>query len=270
MQARAPLHPVAAGLLVSLVFLSSPPRARAVRPFLTDDARTVGGGNAQLETWAVVDAHGGEHWVTASVGPLGPLELASGLVWGGTYEGAQDLSLVGPLLMGKLLLRPTRSDTPPGLALAVGALGPHVGRSPIERAWSAFGYMALSQSFYEDDLLFHVNLGLTVNAGTGAIVPIGGAGVQGRLVGPFALVAEVFHGDALDATNEGWTVQAGTRLLLSDAVQLDATGAVELHGATVGWFATAGVRLVAEHVYPEPRVADGTEGEGTLVRYDRW
>jgi hypothetical protein len=241
----------------------------AVRPFLTDDARTVGGGNAQLETWAVVDEHGAEHWVTSSVGPLGPLELAGGFVWGGTNE-APDLSFVGPLLTGKLLLRPTQSDAPPGLALAFGALGPHQGISPIERAWSAFGYLALSQSFYGDDLLLHANLGLTLDGANGAVVGIGGVGVQGRVWGPVALVGEVFYGDALDATNTRWTVQAGTRLLLSDAVQLDATGAVELGDGSPGWFATAGVRLVAERLYAEPRMAGEETGHEELVRFEGW
>ncbi|GAB4215727.1 MAG: hypothetical protein OHK0013_41570 [Sandaracinaceae bacterium] len=263
---------VLAGVAVVLVagVAALPATAHAVRPFLTDDARTVGGGNAQFESWAVVDEHGAEHWVTASVGPVGPLELAGGFVWGGAYVGGQDLSLVGPLLTGKLLLRPTRSEAPPGLAVAVGALGPHQGVSPIPRAWSAFAYLAASQSFFQDDLLLHANLGLTLDAADGAVVPIGGAGAQGRVWGPVALVGEVFYGDALDATNTRWTVQVGTRLLFSDAVQLDATGAVELGGSSVAWFATAGVRLVAEHLYEEPRVA-GEEPEGVPpVHFDRW
>lgn len=256
-------------LLVALAATLGPVRARAVRPFLTDDARTVGGGNAQVETWAVVDEEGFEHWVTTSVGPVGPVELATGFVWGASFVGGQDLSLVGPLIAGKLLLRETRSDVPPGIAVACGVLGPHAGLSPIEHGWSGFAYLAFSQSFYEDDLLLHVNLGWALDATTGTVVPNAGAGAQGRIVGPVTIVGEIFYGDALDATNQAWTFQLGTRLLLDDAIQLDATGALVLTHGEASWFATAGVRLVAERLYPEPVVAEPPDAwNGRSIRYD--
>ena len=248
-------------LMSSLVAFSIvPARALAVRPFLTDDARTVGGGNAQLETWAVVDEHGAEHWVTASVGPIGPLEIAGGFVWGGSFEPDQHLEIVGPLISGKLLLRTMRAGEGPGIAIAAGALGPHEGLSPIEHAWSGFAYVALSQSFYEDDLLLHANVGFAVDEGTGTVVWLAGAGVQGRIIGPVAVVAEVFRGDSLDATNDDVTLQAGTRLLLDDAIQVDATGACVVGNDPPSWFATAGVRLVWEHIYTEPHLAGDEPG----------
>ncbi len=246
--------------LLALALFAVPAPALAVRPFLTDDARTVGGGNAQFETWAVVDEHGAEHWVTASVGPLGPLEIAGGFVWGGSFTHDQSLEIVGPLIAGKLLLREVRAGEGPGLAVAVGALGPHEGLSPVEHAWSAYAYVALSQSLYDDDLLLHANAGFSVDEGTGTVVWLAGAGAQGRVWGPVALVGEVFRGDALDATNDDITIQAGTRLLLDDALQIDATGACVVGDEPPAWFATAGVRLVWEHIYADPRVAGDDDG----------
>jgi hypothetical protein len=246
-------HPSARwALLLAAITAASlaPSRAHAVRPFITDDARVVGDGYLQVETWALVEQHGIEHWVTSSMG-FGPMEIAAGFVWGGLFEGEEaGVSLQGPLVQMKLLMRPTMTDQLFGIAVACGALDPHsVGAFQAEH-WSGYVYLAATQSFYGDDLLIHANVGLAVIGGEEPLqAPLVGVGAQARVLGPLALVAEVVLGDALDAESDGGTAQGGVRLLLSDEVQVDSTVGVGLWGDAPEWWATAGIRWVAPRMW---------------------
>jgi hypothetical protein len=237
--------------ILATAFFAFPGRAHAVRPFITDDARVVGGGYLQLETWVLFDADHGEHWVTFGFGPLGPLELTAGFVWGVAFAGErQGAGIQGPLLQLKSLLHPTRADHFPGIALTVGTLAPTGAGTFGAVAWTSYAYLALSQSFFADDLLIHVNIGLSVqNRGPTHPQFISGLGFQARLLGPFALVAEIVVGDVLDPEVEGGSVQAGYRLLLSDDLQLDGTFGADLWGEGRGWWVTAGIRVVAPRFY---------------------
>ena len=65
-----------------------------VRPFITDDARVVGAGLAQVESWVRSDHESHQLWVLGAVGPTSWLELTLGGVVGaerhmGTEKGAQ-------------------------------------------------------------------------------------------------------------------------------------------------------------------------------------
>jgi hypothetical protein len=234
-------------------------RVYAVRPFITDDARVVGGGYLQLETWALLDAHSVEHWVTFGFGPVGPLELTAGFVWGGVFaEEAAGAGVQGPLLQLKSLIRPTRADEFPGVAITVGTLVPSGAGVFAAEAYTSYTYLALSQSFFADDLLIHLNLGMSVRSrGPSGAQPLAGLGFQARLFGPFALVCEIVVGDALDPDAEGGAVQAGYRLLLSDDVQLDGTVGAAVWGQAREWWTTAGIRIVAPRFYdPEPAIDD--------------
>jgi hypothetical protein len=66
----------------------APRPARAIRPFVTDDARVVGGKLLQLETWVLVDRLVLEHNALVAVGPTDWLELTAGLLHSGIHSGA--------------------------------------------------------------------------------------------------------------------------------------------------------------------------------------
>jgi hypothetical protein len=98
---RIPL--LAALALLTLVF--DVERARAVRPFVTDDARTVGEGRAQLETWLLLDSLVLEHNVFAAIGPVEWLELSIGATHGGVHSGDESgYSFTGPIVQAKALV----------------------------------------------------------------------------------------------------------------------------------------------------------------------
>ena len=64
-----------------------PEASRAGRPFATDDAGVVGNHAAQVETWLRADEIARQHSIVAAFGPLLPLELAVGGVYGLASNG---------------------------------------------------------------------------------------------------------------------------------------------------------------------------------------
>lgn len=65
----------------------------------------------------------------------------------------------------KALLRKTKSNNGPGVSFSVGVI-PAVGSGSLSpEGVTRFGYAILTQSFFNDDLLFHVNLGTASRIG---------------------------------------------------------------------------------------------------------
>ncbi len=158
------------------VLLSSGP-ARAIRPFITDDARVVGEKLGQLETWLLVDRLVIEHNALLAIGPTDWLELTAGLIHGGVHTGDdRGYSITGPVLQGKFLIVPARNNSWPGFALAAGVLAP-AGYGPFDPpGWSGFGYGALTESLWDEWLLLHANLGFAVGDDGDSVSSVGTIG----------------------------------------------------------------------------------------------
>ena len=73
---------VAAVLATSVVTSN----ARAVRPFITDDARVVGDKLGQVESWLRYDKGSLQHWIVPAIGPTKWAELSIGAVHGWSAE----------------------------------------------------------------------------------------------------------------------------------------------------------------------------------------
>jgi hypothetical protein len=97
-----------------------------VRPFITDDARVVGGRLAQLESWCRIDEASGQKWFMLAYGPSDHLELAAGGVLGYEVpeEGRYSFSYALPLLQAKYLFREYAPNRPPGVGVVVGTFLP--------------------------------------------------------------------------------------------------------------------------------------------------
>lgn len=242
----------AAPLLTAL--LVAPSSAYAVRPFITDDARVVGARSLQLETWIRADAESFQHWVLVGFGPVGPLELTVGGVHGAVYGGHAErgYAAAGPLLQAKVLFREPTPNAWPGVAMSAGIQPPlhHGGFGAV--GWDGFGYVAVTESLgHEDRVLLHVNLGFyaTTAAVQAPWVFTWGVGAQVRVWGPINAVAEVFSGDPY-AGGSGAATQVGTRIVLNNNVQLDATAGVGLWGdPTLPFWGTAGLRLASNRLW---------------------
>lgn len=232
-----------------LVLVAEARPAWAVRPFITDDARVVGGHAAQLETWTRLDATSIEHWMLVGFGPVGPLELTAGGVHGASYENeSPHYGAAGPLLQAKLLLWGPRPNGLPGVAMAGGMVLPVGLGAFAPGGWDLFEYVAVTQSLLDRDrLLIHLNVGVfgSTDPSRAGVVPTWGAGAQLRTIGELHGVAEVFSGDPYVGSN-GVAVQGGFRYIVSHAVQVDGTIGSGVSGQpALPMWGTVGLRLAS-------------------------
>jgi len=227
-----------------------PSRAFAIRPFVTDDARVVGKGRAQIETWLEVDRDSAQHLAIFAVGPIEPLELSFGGSYGVNYQhGPSRAAAAGPILQAKYLLRPTEVNRLPGIAIAAGVVPP-VGTGGFQSLdWDPFGYLAVTESLFgEDRVLVHANLGIVSPKQelSGRLTQaFWGVGTQIQLHGALNGIAEIYHGDPYSGEN-AIGGQFGFRYILSESIQFDsAFGGGIAHGTTVPFGCSFGIRMVS-------------------------
>src|SRR5688572_8532703 len=107
---------------VLLAFLLTATSAHAIRPFITDDARTVGAHRLQLETWFYAFKGAVQQWLLPAFGPNDYIELTLGMVHGLSYGEGVGYNVAGPLAQMKLLLHHAEMNRWPGVALAGGVV----------------------------------------------------------------------------------------------------------------------------------------------------
>ena len=239
----------------TLGLLASRP-AHAIRPFITDDAHTVGKGHVQIETYWRRDRGSFQHWMLPAVGPTPWLELTLGGVHGvnGFRQHPNEplYALAGPLVQGKFLVLPSAPNQPPSLAIVAGGTTP-LGRGGFESpGFSGFTYLAATQAFFkEDDFLIHANVGVSAVAAEG-LTPAKmtwGVGTQIETVFDWHLIGEVFSGDPY-VQGGGGSYQLGFRQIYNDHLQLDFTFGGGLWGdvLTPPWV-SSGVRIVSHELW---------------------
>jgi hypothetical protein len=240
--------------LVAALLLLASRRADAIRPFITDDARVVGRGLIQLETWVFVDRTGVQHWIFPAFGPTDFLELTVGVVHGvGLELEPTRYALAAPLFQAKVLARPHVPNSWPGLAFAGGAFAPFgLGQFRLTN-WAGFGYLSLTESlFSQERLLIHANLGFAlVQEGAAGLrgAVTGGVGTQVRVVRGLHFVGEVVYGDPYRAGG-GAAFQTGFRYILNDYIQIDTTVGYGLSGEErAPLWGSAGLRLVSSPLW---------------------
>ena len=243
-------------VLAALAIGIAPSSAHAIRPFITDDARVVGKGHVQLETYWRRDRKSLQHWMLPAIGPNDWLELSLGGVHGvsnlGPRAGRPQYALAGPLLQSKFLLRETEANQLPGVAVVVGGVTP-AGRGGFEApGWSGFSYLAVTQSFIkEDDFLIHANVGVSTIAASGfkPAKLTWGIGTQVETLYDVHLIAEIFSGDPY-VQGGGGAYQAGFRIIFNDHLQLDGTWGGGLWGDSLlpVWF-SSGIRIVSHTLF---------------------
>ncbi len=133
-----------------------------VRPFITDDARVVGGKLAQVEAWFRTDKESGQQWYMLAYGPNDRLELTLGGVFGyeKPEEGGLHFSYAMPLLQAKYLFREYAPGKLPGVGMVAGTFLP-MGKGGFRPpGYGTFGFLTVSQCFGQrEDVLIHGNLG---------------------------------------------------------------------------------------------------------------
>lgn len=227
--------------------------ASAVRPFVTDDARVVGKGHVQLETWWRRDPDGMQHWMFGAVGPNDRMELSLGMVHGVNHEKIHPTySVSGPFAQMKLLVFESRANRWPGVATVFGVITPWGSGGFEPPGWTGYAYVALTESLFDRDrVLVHLNFGW---AGT-SLRPVQfswGAATELRVWGPIHAIGEVYSGDPYISGISGAS-QFGVRFAFNDHLQLDVTGGVGLFADrredVMPPFFGTGVRLVSHELW---------------------
>jgi len=136
----------------------------AVRPFITDDARVVGGGLSQIESWMRFDDETAELWVMAATGLTPEFELSIGGVSGvARHADGHSFTFALPLIQGKYLFRPYGPGDWPGIAIAAGTFLPWGSGDLVPPGFGTFAFATFSQCFGEqEDVLIHLNVGANV------------------------------------------------------------------------------------------------------------
>lgn len=222
--------------------------AHAVRPFVTDDARVVGKGHVQLETWWRRDDAGLQHWAVAAAGPTDRIELSLGFVHGVANEKKPTYSIAGPLFQGKFLVHAAQPNRWPGIAAVFGVIPPW-GMGGFESdSWTLFSYLCITELLFDDErVAIHGNLGFAGTSSTASRFSWGVA-TEIRIIGLLHAMGELYSGDPYIAGVSG-TTQFGFRFVFSDHLQLDATAGLGVFADRkediAPPFVGTGVRLVS-------------------------
>lgn len=230
------------------IFLHSDAREPTVRPFITDDARVVGGRLAQWESWVRFDKHAGQHWNLWAYGAAPWLEVTTGGVWGYDVVGGEHLSAYAlPLVQAKFLLRPYIPNKAPGVGFVVGTILPNGKGTFMPRGYGSFAFLTVTESLGEGDrFLFHANLGFNYQRidRQNEMLNTWGIGTQIKIIGGFHLVGELFSGDPY-IPGTGTAYQFGFRHFFSEWLQIDATAGKGFAGAEpLPLWSSVGVRWV--------------------------
>jgi hypothetical protein len=209
-------------------------RARAVRPFVTDDARIVDEGQVELETWPELAMTRGDLWfgynLVAGVSLTPWIELiAGGGV--GVDEGGR-FTAANPVFQPKLLFVRAQDNGVPGLALVVGVTLPFGRGVMYDDATGVYVVAPVTSRLFDDWLQVHVNFGASI-ARRGELLPdrtrttaraFWGLGADlglGRR--DVRMILEAYAGDPFHALGPKIAMQGGFRWLQSDLLNLDVT-----------------------------------------------
>ena len=236
-------------ILAALTMLAVNP-ARAVRPFITDDASLIGYKRIEIANWMYISDMGSEFWHSANLGLTNWSELTVAGFWGfGKDDDGKKFSYTVPLLQAKFLLRDYEPNSLPGVTFAIGSDLPWGKGAYIADGYGSFGFASATQCFGEDEnVLIHAQAG-------GAFIKdkedkkfkgglVFGLGTQVKIYKGFHGIAEIVNGDPY-IQNAGAQFQMGVRQFVSDKLQVDCAYGSGIGGdSRMSSWITAGIRYV--------------------------
>ena len=198
----------------------------AVRPFITDDAATIGLHKHELATWAFASGDHLEFWHSYATNITERLEVNVCAFWGVPQhddETYKQFSFTAPLIQFKYLFREFEPNKYPGISIAAGSDLPFGRGDFVPCGWGCFGFLALTQCFgEEEDVLIHASFGgnyvrLEGINNTGITW---GIGTQIKVYKGFHSVFEIVSGDPF-VFEAGLACQFGCRYFVSQQLQFD-------------------------------------------------
>ena len=231
--------------LAALAGFSSllPDDAFAARPMITDDARVVDPKACQLESWIKFNRNSTEYWALPACNPLGFFELT----YGGAriHEDSNGSAFTDNILQVKTIVKPLEANGW-GWGIAAGT-DRHLHREAAN-GWpgDSYMYVPLSVSFRDDDVVMHVNGGVTRHRDLDRNIVTWGLGSEIKLRDDLYLIPETF---SLDRGRPFF--QLGLRhWIVKDRVQMDATFGNRLSGDTSDRWFSVGLRLLSPPFIP--------------------
>ena len=224
------------GLAAPLLWAMSPD-SHAARPMVTDDARIVDPGACQLETWRRGNRGSYEYWALPACNFTGNLEVTLGGTDQPEASGGHAADFV---LQGKGLFKPLETNSY-SYGLVVGGMMHNDPGAQQARVGSIYGYVPISNSFDNDRLIVHVNLGALQNRDNDTRAFTWGVGGEFNFTPRVALIAETYAN-----SHSRPFVQGGLRIwIVPNRFQIDTTvGARSGDFGPTRWW-TVGLRLIS-------------------------
>ena len=227
--------------IILIVAVTLPTTAMAARPMVTDDARLTMSGSCQVESWAKVYSGGREFWALPACNPTGNFEMTLGVaVTNHNSEPTTDDYIVQAKTLFKEL---ETNHWSIGLALGTAQHNnqSHIGPNGIG---STYIYVPISQSFLDDKLITHFNLGYIHHKESSKDSITWGMGGEYKLKENLLYILETF-GD--DRTNP--SVQMGLRYsVIPDIFQIDTTIGQQVNIDNSQWL-SVGIRYTPDKLF---------------------
>lgn len=235
--------------LISVILLLILQSTYAGRPLITDDAGVIGANKVQLETWLYSDKRSFQNWVIPTLGIGDSLELSAAGVHGIVLvpEQKNTYSMSGPILQTKVLLKETKLDRVPGLAVSGGAIAPYGKGFFKSPTWEYFYYLAASSYVTKTDkLLIHANIGrqTRLQFDSRSQVLLWGIAAEIKTGEKTFCFMEASNGEVY-AINQGIASHAGIRHDLTPYLQIDGSIGNGITGnPRLPLWVTLGIKLV--------------------------
>lgn len=219
----------------------NPKNADAARPFVTDDARLTNDGSCQLESWSRQYKSSREFWALPACNLNGNFEVTMGV----GYAKPNDLSSsTDYVVQGKTLYREL-STNDWGWGLAIGKIAhPSINPGP-NLMGNTCAYVPISQSFRDDKIVLHTNLGVLRDTATGTVIGTWGVGSELKISERTLGIIEMFG----DNHNKPYW-QLGTRYsIVPNVFQVDATLGKQWNGLTESRWISIGLRFTPSKIW---------------------
>jgi len=242
MPAAADARTLALAALASFSTLL-PEDAFAARPMITDDARVVDPKACQVESWMRFNRGSTEYWALPACNPLGFFELT----YGGAriHDDAAGSAFTDNILQVKTIGKPLETNGW-GWGIAAGT-DRHLHRESAN-GWPGdwYMYVPVSVSFRDDDIVMHVNAGVTRHRDLDRNIGTWGLGSEIKLRDDLFLIPETFGNDRGRPF-----YQLGLRYwIVKDRLQTDATFGNRLSGDTSERWFSLGLRILSPPFLP--------------------
>lgn len=217
-----------------LLLLGSHDVTMAARPFVTDDARLTNAGECQLESWSRRYTNSTEFWILPACNPYGNFEISVGT---GVAYDAQGTRSQDHIIQAKTLIRKLATDDW-GWGIALGhIMHPAINPGPNQMG-NTYGYIPISRSFRQDDIIMHANVGWLRDRASGDHKLTWGLGSEIRLRPRLTGIAESFG----DHTSSPY-IQAGFRYAVRpDLFQIDMTWGRQQNASSDNHWISFGIR----------------------------